>query len=88
MEYFLHGLNASEEIVFDSSRLLLQTRTPNVTNIMERIEGYDDLLYFIKINDGLEDHNFGMFLQKALPQIEKSSKGLNISESRRITFPI
>ena len=37
MEYFLHGLNASKEIVFDSSTLLLSTNNPNVTTIMSQI---------------------------------------------------
>ena len=70
--------------MFDSVRLLFETNTPNITGLVNSIEGRDNLLYFIRINDGLVDHRFGMFLQKAVPKVEQASAGFNVSESRSI----
>ena len=73
MQNFLHGLNASSEIVFDTATLIYATNTINVSELVTIIENKDNLLYFMEVNDGIGNHDFGMFLQIEVREYEEGS---------------
>ena len=82
VEYLLHGMNASSEIIFNKASLIYESSVPRPFDLIKNISEKDNLLYFIRVSDAADYHNFGMFLQKQMPEVDLENDKVNVSESR------
>lgn len=64
---FLVGLNASEEIKYDTAQLLVFTQNPiTVNNLIANVSNKDNLIYFWDVQVDTNQLKFGFYLQREL----------------------
>ena len=72
IQNFMRGLNASEDIIFDTAEVLYKQNTLNIANLIEKIEDRESVAYLFDVSnleiEGMENiksHRLSLFLHRS-----------------------